>query len=127
MYFTDEELHCKCCKTNKTHPTFLPRLLELRQRFGKPMIPNSCCRCANHNKAVDGAARSYHLMELSDGRQGALAIDISTSKMSQQDREELIAIACTSGWSVGLYNTFLHLDRRVDLGHAQGYFDKRAV
>lgn len=88
-------------------------LNQLRLRFGKPLVVTSGYRSPEHNKAVGGVANSYHTQ--------GLAADIRP-----EDQKNLPALweLCrrlnvTGG--VGIYDTFVHVDRR---GYA-ARFDKR--
>lgn len=116
-FFSDDELRCKGSGIVKLDPRFQAELTRLRARYGKPMIVNSCCRSQEHNKNVGGASKSYHLFEgVYDGRMGTMAIDI---KISGKNRENLVDLAWSLGWSIGEYKNFIHIDRRKDLGKKQ--------
>lgn len=89
-------------------------LNQLRLRFGKALVVTSGYRSPEHNKAVGGVANSYHTQ--------GLAADIRP-----EDQKDLPALweLCrrlnvTGG--VGIYDTFVHVDRR---GYA-ARFDKRS-
>jgi len=96
---------------------FIEHLTALRTAWGKPLIPNSCCRCIAHNKAEGGASGSFHQMRAKDhtGIDGCVAIDISTIGWSGSDRWHFIALAMNHGWSFGISKKgFIHIDRRAD-------------
>lgn len=105
-HFTNEELQCKCCGALVLHENFLKELELLRNTYGKPMRVNCCYRCEKHNAEVGGAPNSYH--------KKGMAIDIHCP--SAQERHTLALIAMQLGWSIVVYKTFLHLDRRIDVG-----------
>lgn len=115
VLFTHEEL-ASDDETVRLAPGFQNALLDLRLTFGRPMRVNSCCRTPEHNKRVGGASSSFHL---TSGNplclQGTCAIDIVVPDGSY--RYLLLNKAIQAGWSVGVYKTFLHLDRRSDFGH----------
>ena len=105
VYFTDKELSCPCCGAMPTKE-FEERLLELRLKFGRPISFNSCKRCEKHNKKVGGAPNSYH-------KQGE-AGDARCRDASY--KADLARVALNLGWTVGVYESFLHLDiRRIQL------------
>lgn len=117
-YFSDDELKCKGSGIVKLDPRFEKALLDFRIKWDKPMRVNSCCRSLSHNKNIGGASRSYHLFEgVDDGRMGTLAIDIRVS--NGQKRKDMIELAWSLGWSIGEYRTFIHMDRRIDVGAKQ--------
>jgi len=127
-YFTRLELTCRCgCGLMSYQGGFLDKLHDLRQEFGKPMVPTSACRCARHNATVSKLAprNSLHIGDFSTrpGHSGCMAIDIATPDGTY--RGELFRLAWARQWSIG-WNAkqgFLHLDRRVDLGMPQTTFD----
>lgn len=118
-HFTVDELKCSKSGVAQFNDGFLARLEELRVAYGLPMIINSGCRSRAYQQELNPKApNSYHVYDIKHGgRTGSLAVDVSTKRLSQYQRERLIYTAASMGWSVGFYNTFLHLDRRVDLGH----------
>lgn len=116
-YFTEAELACKSTGKVKLAPGFADKLLELRIKWDKPMVVNSCCRSKAHNIAVRGNERSLHVYDFPYWpTQGTCAVDIAISDPSR--RAGLTALALSLGWWVGVNETFLHLDRRVDFGVA---------
>ncbi|WP_444884559.1 D-Ala-D-Ala carboxypeptidase family metallohydrolase [Microbulbifer sp. PSTR4-B] len=52
-YFTELELACRCCGKNYFKDETLRRLIQVRERFGKPMIINSGYRCPVHNARLN--------------------------------------------------------------------------
>ena len=92
---------------------FATELMNLRVQFARPMRVTSCCRTPAHNKAVGGGLMSYHLTE-GNLSHGTCAIDIRVPNDSY--RADLVRLALNGGWAVGIYRTFVHLDRRVDFG-----------
>ena len=120
-YFSHSELACKGSGVVKLDPRFADALLEYRETVGMPLHPNSCSRSRKHNTKVGGARSSYHLYEdVNDGRQGTMAIDLHVTNGSK--RAIMIKTALLLGWSVGVYKTFIHIDRRIDLGKEQIVF-----
>ena len=48
-YFTDKELSCKCCDTNKFHRGTKAKLNDLREFLGFPFVVTSGYRCPEYN------------------------------------------------------------------------------
>jgi len=120
-YFSDNELKCKCCGLKNLDPYLEIELLIYRETLGLPLLVNSCCRCPKHNKEIGGAPNSYHKTEgVDDGRKGTLAIDLRVR--NDEERAIMMTVAFNLGWSVGCYKTFIHIDRRVDIGKKQKAF-----
>lgn len=124
-HFTKDELQCKCgCTLAQFQPGFLEHLELLRRAYGRPMRVTSACRCADHNAKVSPQAplRSLHIgnRETRPGHKGTLAVDVATTGM---DKGDLFSAAWRLGWSIGWSKTFLHLDRRVDIGMPQVTFE----
>lgn len=60
--FSMKEFACKCgCGFDNPDPRLIEALEDLRERLGVPLTLNSACRCAKHNKAVNGSPKSQHL------------------------------------------------------------------
>lgn len=56
------EFQCRCCGCVKLHPELLVKLENLREAWGSPLLLTSGFRCAQHNRKVDGAESSLHLL-----------------------------------------------------------------
>ena len=104
------------------HPRFIERLVELRIQVGMRFIVNSCSRSVQHNEEIGSSERSLHIFDMPKraNQKGCMAIDIKTT--SKAFKVELVKTAILTGWSIGIYNTFTHLDRRIDLGEQQTIF-----
>lgn len=117
--FTHDELACRKTKTGILAPGFAEALLELRLTCARPMIVTSCCRSAEHNRAVGGHPRSMHVYDRPyHPTGGACAIDIAMTDGTFA--HQLIKTASALGWSIGINfdRHFIHLDRRTDFGIA---------
>lgn len=77
------------------------RLQVLRDLLGKPIIINSGYRSPEHNRAIGGAAHSYHL--------SGMAADIVVPGMTATQVQQFL-----KNWSGGLgsYPHFTHVDIR---------------
>jgi len=113
VLFSAAELGSRDDGTVRLADGFAEKLMDLRLTFARPMKVNSCCRTPAHNDAVGGSRNSYHLTE-GNASDGTCAIDVHS--YDDQYRHRLIRIASDLGWSIGVYRTFVHLDRRVDYG-----------
>lgn len=95
---------CHCCGRLLVQPELLQKLEHLRRLAGAPVLVNSGYRCPNHNRAVGGAANSYHLI--------GMAADIRVSGLAV---ENLAALGEQAGFDgIGLYQQqgFIHVDVR---------------
>ena len=114
MYYVTEhflysDFVCPCCDALKITPGFYRhlRLLErMRGELGFPIVVNSGYRCARHNRAVGGAAHSWHLLFATDVR----PVDGASEKLAAMyDAAERLGFG-----GIGRYETFIHLDIRPD-------------
>ncbi len=120
-YFSHNDLACKGNNVRCLDPRFEYALLLYRQMVNIPLYPNSCCRSLEHNKEVSGSEKSFHLYEgVKDGRTGTMAIDLRVTDSAV--RAKMVRYALNLGWSLKIYDTFIHIDRRVDLGYKQIIF-----
>ena len=95
----------------------------LRWEWGKPLHPTSVCRCPAHNAAVGGHPRSLHLTENPvHPTNGAMGIDIAWSDWPEEKQRRFCQLAWRLGWSIGLNDSFVHLDRRISIGLPQNVF-----
>ena len=116
-FFSIAELACKGTGVVKLDPRFASALVELRRAWGRPVRPNSVCRTPEHNRRVGGHANSLHLTDNPRWPTiGTMAIDWPWRDWSVQDQLAFARLAWRMGWSIGLHDGFIHLDRRSDLG-----------
>lgn len=115
-FFTPSELECLCCGFIQIDEHFAAALVGFRERVGRPIVPNSVCRCPEHNKAVGGHPRSLHLTENPEhDTDGAAAIDVSWRGWPAAMKLSFAQSALDYGFSLGLHDGFLHLDWRSQL------------
>ena len=115
-YFSESELRCKGTGVIKLDPRFASALVEFREAWGKPITANSVCRTPEHNKSVKGHPRSLHLTDNPTwSTYGTMAIDCAWNNWEIDKQLRFAQLAWSMGWSVGLHNSFCHLDRRGDL------------
>lgn len=120
-YFTEDELACQGSGIIKLDIRFAARLPALRAAWNAPLIPTSVCRTPAHNKAINngrgGHPRSLHLTENPfHPTNGTMASDFWWEGWDTETKLRFARLAYRMGWSVGLHNTFGHIDRRADIG-----------
>lgn len=104
QYFRPEELACKGTGALLFDDATGRALDRLRDRFGGPLRVVSGYRSPQHNAAVGGAVGSLHMK--------GLAVDIDTSGLNAARLAKLLDLARQEGFAgVGLYRSFVHLDR----------------
>jgi hypothetical protein len=110
LFFSDDELKCKKTGIVKLDPVFDEKLTELRKKIDRPMGVNSCCRSLEHNQAVGGAKKSFHIYDFPawEGLEGTAAIDIRYT--NELTRNYMARIAWENGWRIGIHPNFLHFD-----------------
>lgn len=105
-HFSRHEFACRCgCGFDTIDAATLAILEQVRTHFGAPVIVTSAARCPDHNRAVGGASNSQHLY----GR----AADIKVRNVDPRTVHEYVADTFPHA-SLGLYNTFVHIDTRTD-------------
>lgn len=120
-YFSENELKCKGSGKLVLDIRFASRLPELRASWGGAMTLNSCCRSPEHNKRVGGHPNSLHLTKNpKHPTHGTAACDVRWGDWSHEFQLGFARLAYSKGWSVGLHNSFCHIDARkwCDLNQA---------
>ncbi len=104
IYFSDEELRCKCekCGSPKISQEFLDKLDGARSISKVPYTITSGYRCKAHNKAIGGAENSLHTK--------GEAVDILAD--TDRKRAEILISLIKSGFShIGISpHGFIHVD-----------------
>lgn len=115
-YFPEHELACQGTGVIKLDLRFAVALPVLRHEWGRPLTPSSVCRTPEHNTNERGHKHSLHLTENPKWpTDGTMAADIIWSEWDKGMKLAFARLAWRLGWSVGLHNTFCHIDRRADL------------
>lgn len=108
-HFMYSDFICPCCDILKIVPGFythLELLEEMRREFGSDILIHSGYRCKNHNTAIGGAQRSWHLL---------FATDIGPAGNNPDSLKALYKIALNLNFGgIGLYEKHIHLDIRPD-------------
>ena len=99
--FKLREFQCRHCNQVILHKELLDKLQALRSGLGVPVIVRSGYRCPTHNRAVGGAANSYHLR--------GMAADIvaqgkSVAEVTAEARKRF------KGGGIGIYSDHVHVD-----------------
>lgn len=122
-YFPAHELACKGTGVIKLDPLFAKELPLLRAAWGKPLTPNSVCRTPEHNANERGHPNSLHLTENPKHKTlGTCAADIRWRDWPANVKLQFAKLAWSLGWSVGLHDGFIHVDRREIAGLSQHCF-----
>ncbi|PCJ23198.1 MAG: hypothetical protein COA94_08490 [Rickettsiales bacterium] len=112
-YFKHKELACPQTNQLILADGFAAKLLQLRIAFNQSMIITSCCRSKAYNREVGGHPRSLHVYDKPyHNTDGTCAIDIAVTNTTT--KAQLMQLAWNLGWSIGINEKFLHLDRRTD-------------
>ncbi len=102
-HFERAEFACKCgCGFDTVDAELLAILEDVRKHFGKPITVTSGCRCVHHNKTVNGAKQSQHIV----GR----AADFKVIGFLAQEVYDYLDPTHEGG--LELYETFVHVDTR---------------
>jgi len=108
---TKDFLSCKCCNAFNYNDRFWRLMQQLRWVVDKPFYTDrkggSGFRCSIYNKQIKGAKDSRHLH--------GDALDVSTHGWSGNERYYLVREAIHLGFSVGIYQSWVHLDLRPGL------------
>lgn len=106
-WFTASEFDCLCRRAECDAPKKPHRLLGLyldraREMYGQPIVVTSGNRCAVHNAALRGEARSEHVHP-----GGCLGADLACT--SNHDRARLLDALRLAGFTrVGIYKAHVH-------------------
>lgn len=111
--FKKSEMACKCCQACAMLPSFMEKLQNLRNDFGKPMIISSAYRCSKRNAAVsETGLHGPHTL--------GQAVDV---RVAGKDAYDLLHLALLHGFTgIGVNQKgefdkrFLHLDTVKEVG-----------
>jgi len=122
-YFPKSQLACKGSGIVKLDIRFAVLLPVLREQWGKPLTPSSVCRTPSHNKAVGGHPNSLHLTDNPTHKShGTMAADIRWADWKVSEQLRFAKLAHSLGFSVGLHQSFCHIDLRSKVGLPQAVF-----
>ena len=114
VHFKLTECVCPCCDRLKIVPGFYSHmeLLErMRFKLDFPIIINSGYRCPDHNTAIGGAKRSWHMLFATDIRPAWVAGEDENAWIGKLEAMYEAALELNFG-GIGRYETFMHLDLR---------------
>lgn len=101
--FSRKELECPCGCGFIPEQRSIEHLQHLRNVLGIPLVINSGARCAKYNATLAGSVPdSQHVQ--------GIAFDVRCT--NAKTKHKIIALATSLHWSVGIYENFVHIDRR---------------
>jgi uncharacterized protein YcbK (DUF882 family) len=104
-HFSRLEFACQCgCGFDTIDTSTLSIVKAVRNQFG-PVVVTSGCRCEKHNARVGGSPNSQHKL--------ARAADIKVSSTEPETVYHWVEKHFPHA-SLGLYDTFVHIDTRSD-------------
>ena len=105
-HFTDKELACPCCGEVRFNAEARAMFNEAREVSGIAYVPNSACRCEDHNAEVGGSTESAHLF---GGWRETTAMDIRVR--NSRERFLILSGLIAAGFTrIGIAKTFIHAD-----------------
>ncbi len=125
-HFSDNDWACKCgCGLNRMAKE-QEVIAEIIRHFegGKPLKPNSGCRCIEHNEYIQGkykanykpySSKSMHLPRLTDGTIDNSGVSCAVDYPSDKPMvlyAYLIKLFPRSIYGLGLYSWGVHVDVR---------------
>ena len=103
-----DNMQCPCCNAFVYKEHFINRVQILRDLVGVPFSltkkGGGFYRCSIYNESIGGAKNSQHLL--------GNAMDVLTHGWSGDVKWEFIREATALKLSLGLYNSFFHIDYR---------------
>lgn len=112
--FKEEEFACKCgCGLAKISPTLMLIAQMIRDKYNIPVYINSGTRCEKHNLAVGGVQTSQHKVK-GDGYSHAFDFNFGNNKIDLQEVRDWLNKIFPNCLGVGIYDTFIHVDDRMD-------------
>lgn len=106
-HFGSDEFACHCgCGYKEVNKELITVLEDIRNHFGKVVTIHSGCRCAKHNKSVNGANKSQHLL--------GTAADIVVKNRPPALVADYLEQKYPDKYGVGRYQTFTHIDVRTN-------------
>jgi len=115
-YFTEAEFADSITGEVKLQPGFITGLDNLRERYAKPMIVTDGCRSQEKirwllRRGYQASENSFHLMNNKKYGTSTCAVDIA--RPNGKDLHLLMRMALYLDWTVGMGDTFIHLDKRA--------------
>lgn len=112
-YFSREEFACKCgCGYNAVDAVLLDVLMEVRRNYDAPVTITSGCRCDEHNRFVDGAEESKHLL--------GIAADIQVKGVDPERVADHLNHRYPGMYGIGRYCSWTHVDVREHAARWRG-------
>lgn len=102
--FKPKEFMCPCCGECNMNKYLLSGIQKFRESVKMPVIITSGYRCVKHNRDVEGAQKSRHLL-------GA-AVDISLRGVPFNNKHSFLDAAVKIFTGIGIGTNLLHVDIR---------------
>ena len=109
--FSKWEIVCPCCALDCIDLRIIERLQVVRDIAGHPIKVLSGCRCDKHNKEVNGAEKSRHMVNPETGLTDA--IDFTLSNLHKLG---WLGNYLLDGWSGGFHYYEESYSIHIDLG-----------
>ena len=108
---------CKCCGLVNIDHRFLYHRGELRKEWGSPLTMNSICRCPAYNITEDVGGHKNSLHQTTNKKHGCntCGADVNVYGWFAARKKDFAKLALSTGWSVGLAENFIHIDRRTEV------------
>lgn len=115
-FFTEAEFQDTMTGRLELQPCFIDDLDILRKKYGKPMVVTHGCRSDEKlewliRRGYAASRNSFHLMDNKKYGTKTCALDIA--RPNALDFHWLMRWAVYLDWTVGIGQTFIHLDRRA--------------
>ena len=108
-HFSRAEFACRCskCDQDNVDVELLEWMELIRNHYNKPVHIHCANRCPEHNKAVGSLPTSQHIK--------GKAVDFHINGEEPEDIAYWInEHICPDRGGIGIYKTFVHLDRRKE-------------
>jgi zinc D-Ala-D-Ala carboxypeptidase len=112
-YFHSNEFMCRCnflaCQEQRISKDLVGRLDRIRERLGRPLQITSAYRCSEYQQVLRKNGVSTVVAKKSTHEDGEAA----DARPLDKNMEGFLQICETEFESIGIANTFLHLDTRA--------------
>jgi len=113
-HFKSNELECKCdfddCKTQRMSYDLMNRLELTRLELGCPLTVTSAFRCEKYQELLRNTGVNTVVAKIKSQHELGNAVDIANPK--KVSREMFLGVCRENFQTIGLADTFLHLDTR---------------
>lgn len=114
-HFSTREFNCKCshesCKEQRISKDLIDNLEIIRVQVGQPLIVTSGFRCGKHQSDIRNSGQSTVVAKKKSTHELGDAVDI-VPRDGKDVQGYFLRIVATRFDSIGLSNSFLHVDQR---------------